>query len=95
MSCKPFKADHDAAQLQRLTLYLMNNLLQEMLFCNFMLTCESHGCREFFEFDEVAADPIDAWSIRAAAVAQSDGWVIGHTGLVKCPKCAAAALESR
>jgi hypothetical protein len=73
----------------------MNNLLQEMLFCNFMLTCETHDCREFFEFDEVAVEPMDAWSIRAAVIAESQGWVIGHTGLVKCPKCAAIALENR
>jgi hypothetical protein len=67
----------------------MNGLLQEMLFCEFMLKCESSGCREFFEFDEVATDPMEAWSERAAAAAEISGWTVGHTGLVKCPTCAA------
>jgi len=67
----------------------MNNLIQEMLFCEFMLVCESSDCREFFEFDEVAQDPMEAWSKRAAAEAERSGWGIGHTGLVKCPKCLA------
>jgi hypothetical protein len=65
----------------------MNNLLQEMLFCEFMLVCESHACRDFFEFDEVAHEPMEEWSMRAAAAANSCGWTIGHTGLVKCPTC--------
>lgn len=68
----------------------MYNLIQEMLFCEFMLVCETHDCRAFFEFDEVATEPMEAWSHRAAAAAQSCGWAIGHTGLVKCPACAAA-----
>jgi hypothetical protein len=70
--------------------YLMDDLLEEMLFCEFMLVCESHDCREFFEFEEVANDPMDAWAKRAAIEARSQGWTIGHTGLVKCAKCAAA-----
>jgi hypothetical protein len=70
----------------------MNNLLQEMLFCQFFLACETHDCREGFEFDEVAVEPMEEWSGRAAAMAKSCGWTIGHTGLVKCPKCASAAL---
>lgn len=41
----------------------MNNLLQEMLYCEMLLTCETYGCREFFEFEEVASDPMEAWSI--------------------------------
>jgi hypothetical protein len=69
----------------------MNDLLQETLFFEFMLVCESHECRAFFEFDEVAVEPMDAWSIRAAAAAKSAGWGIGHTGLVKCPQCLAKA----
>lgn len=69
---------------------MMDGLLQEMLYCEFMLKCESHGCREFFEFDEVATEPMQEWSQRAAATAQSMGWTVGHTGLVKCPKCAAS-----
>jgi hypothetical protein len=68
----------------------MNNLLQEMLICEFMLVCETSGCREFFEFDEVASEPMEEWSVRAAAAAKTFGWTIGHTGLVKCPTCAAA-----
>jgi len=68
----------------------MDDLLQEMLFCEFMLVCETHDCRAFFEFDEVANEPMQAWSIRAAAAAKSAGWAIGHTGLVKCPTCAAS-----
>ena len=67
----------------------MNNLLQEMLFCEYMLVCETHDCRNFFEFDEVANDPMEAWSQRAAIGAEGAGWTIGHTGLVKCPTCAA------
>lgn len=70
----------------------MNNILHEMLFCEFMLVCESHDCRNFFEFDEVACEPMEAWADRATASAQACGWAIGHTGLVKCPKCAAAGL---
>lgn len=69
----------------------MDNLLEEMLFCEGMLVCESYDCRAFFEFDEVANDPMEAWSIRASAMARSCGWTIGHTGLVKCPQCAPAA----
>ena len=65
----------------------MNQLLQEMLFCEFMLVCESHDCRQFFEFEEVANDPMEEWSNRAAAAAQASGWGVGHTGLVKCPAC--------
>ena len=68
----------------------MDGLLQEMLFCEYMLKCESTGCRAFFEFDEVASEPMEAWSQRAAAEAERAGWKIGHTGLVKCPACAAA-----
>ena len=64
-----------------------------MLFCECMLVCETHDCREFFEFDEVANDPMQAWSERAAAEAESSGWKIGHTGLVKCPKCASAPRD--
>jgi hypothetical protein len=65
----------------------MNDLLQEMLFCEFMLKCESSGCRAFFEFEEVAAEPMEPWSQRAALEATRLGWKIGHTGLVKCPQC--------
>lgn len=65
----------------------MGGLLEEMLFCEFMLKCESNNCREFFEFDEVANDPMEAWAKRAAAEAERCGWKVGHTGLVKCPKC--------
>jgi hypothetical protein len=68
----------------------MENLLEEMLFCECMLVCETHDCRAFFEFDEVACEPMEDWSRRAAAVARESGWAIGHTGLVKCPQCAAA-----
>jgi len=70
----------------------MDALLQEMLYCECMLVCESSNCREFFEFDEVANEPMQAWSARAAAAAQTCGWGIGHTGLVKCPRCLAAVL---
>jgi hypothetical protein len=68
----------------------MDNLLQEMLVCELLLLCETHGCNETFEPEEPPHDPIEAWSVRAAAAAQSRGWAMGHTGLVKCPKCAAA-----
>ena len=65
----------------------MTDLLQEMLFCQSLLVCESYDCRNFFEFDEVANDPMEAWSERAAVAAEGAGWKIGHTGLVKCPTC--------
>jgi hypothetical protein len=68
----------------------MNNLLHETLICQSMLVCESYDCREFFEFDEVACEPMEEWAARATAGAEGCGWKIGHTGLVKCPKCAAA-----
>jgi hypothetical protein len=68
---------------------MMNDLLEEMLFCEFMLVCESYDCRAFFEFEEVAHDPMEAWSKRAAVAARECGWTIGHTGLVKCATCAA------
>lgn len=71
----------------------MNNLLEEMLFCECMLVCETHDCRAFFEFDEVASEPMEEWSVRAAAAAKDIGWTIGHTGLVKCPQCAAKPRE--
>lgn len=67
------------------------NLIQEMLFCECMLVCETHDCRNFFEFEEVAAEPMEEWSRRAAAAAEAGGWGVGHTGLVKCPRC----LEKR
>lgn len=67
----------------------MNDLLQEMLYCEFMLKCESSNCREFFEFEEVATEPMEEWSERAAAAAHAARWTIGHTGLVKCARCAA------
>ncbi len=67
----------------------MINLLEEMLFCELMLNCETTGCRELFEPDEPPHEPMDAWSQRAAAAATSSGWAIGHTGLVKCPSCLA------
>ncbi|MEO7496337.1 MAG: hypothetical protein ABIT83_06815 [Massilia sp.] len=68
----------------------MNNLLEEMLFCEFMLTCETHDCRAFFENEEVATEPMEEWAARAAEAARQAGWTIGHTGLVKCSACAAA-----
>ena len=68
---------------------MLNNLLEEMLFCEFMLVCESHDCRAFFEFEEVANDPMEEWAVRAAVAARACGWTIGRTGLVKCAKCAA------
>lgn len=68
----------------------MNNLLQEMLYCECLLMCETHDCRAHFECDEVANDPMEAWSRRAATAAEAAGWKIGHTGLVKCPQCAPA-----
>ena len=61
-----------------------------MLFCEFMLVCESYDCRAFFEFEEVAVEPMQAWSERAVVAARAAGWAIGHTGLVKCAQCAAA-----
>lgn len=67
----------------------MNDLLQEMLYCEYMLKCESSQCRNFFEFDEVATEPMEEWSKRAAVAAEAAGWKIGHTGLVKCPVCSA------
>lgn len=69
----------------------MDGLLQEMLYCEFMLKCETSTCRAFFEFDEVATEPMDDWSRRAASEAEQIGWTIGHTGLVICPQCSAAA----
>lgn len=67
----------------------MKNLLQEMLYCEFLLKCETSNCREFFECDEVATEPLEDWSARAVVLAEECGWTIGHTGLVKCPKCTA------
>jgi hypothetical protein len=72
----------------------MFGLIQEMLFCEYMLKCESSHCRAFFEFDEVAAEPMEAWSERAAAEAGQVGWTVGPTGLVKCAACAAAARDA-
>lgn len=68
----------------------MNNLLEEMLFCETLLNCETTGCREMFEPDEPPHEPMEDWSKRAAAQAGNAGWSIGHTGLVKCPGCLAA-----
>lgn len=68
----------------------MDGLLQEMLYYEFMLKCETSNCREFFEFDKVAVEPIDEWSQRATAEAEKCGWTVGHTGLVKCARCDAA-----
>ncbi|CAN5471462.1 hypothetical protein BH11PSE11_BH11PSE11_04850 [soil metagenome] len=67
----------------------MNDLMQEMLYCELLLLCETTGCNAIFESEEPAHEPIEAWCIRAASAAQSIGWTIGHTGLVKCPKCSA------
>lgn len=68
----------------------MDNLLEEMLFCETLLNCESSGCHNMFEPTEPAHEPMEAWSKRAAAQALLSGWAIGRTGLVKCPACAAA-----
>ena len=68
----------------------MDNLLEEMLFCETVLVCETGGCRAMFEPGEPAHEPMDAWSTRAAAEAVAAGWAIGRTGLVKCPACSAA-----
>jgi hypothetical protein len=65
----------------------MINLLEEMLFCETMLNCETTGCRELFEPGEPPHEPIEAWSQRAAVAAKAGGWGIGPTGLVKCPLC--------
>jgi hypothetical protein len=65
----------------------MEDLLEEMLYCEFMLVCETHDCRNFFEFEEVAREPMEDWARRAAVEARRCGWAIGHTGLVKCPAC--------
>ena len=67
----------------------MDNLIEEMLYCETLLNCESTGCRGMFEPDEPAHDPMDAWSRRAATQALEAGWAIGNTGLVKCPACIA------
>ena len=67
----------------------MENLLEEMLYCETMLNCETTGCRAMFEPDEPPHDPMEAWSKRAAAQAVEAGWAIGKTGLVKCPECMA------
>jgi hypothetical protein len=67
----------------------MNNLLEEMLYCELLLMCETHGCGQIFESEEPPHDPIEEWAKRAAAKAESSGWAIGRTGLVKCPACAA------
>ena len=69
----------------------MDGLLQEMLLYEFMLKCETSNCREFFEFDEVANEPMGEWARRAVVDAEKRGWTVGHTGLVKCPLCAADA----
>ena len=66
----------------------MDGLSQEMLQYEFMLKCETSNCREFFEFDEVANEPMDDWARRATAEAHKFGWTVGHKGLVKCRLCA-------
>ena len=65
----------------------MINLLEEMLFCETMLNCETTGCRALFEPEEPPHEPMEAWSQRAAEAAKECGWGIGRTGLVKCPSC--------
>jgi hypothetical protein len=35
-----------------------------------VLKCESSGCRDFFEFGEVATEPMEDWSKKAAAEAE-------------------------
>ncbi len=68
----------------------MINLLEEMLYCETLLNCETTGCRGQFDPREPAHEPMDAWSQRAAVEAVASGWGIGRTGLVKCPDCLAA-----
>ncbi len=68
----------------------MINLLEEMLFCETLLMCETTGCHAVFEPEEPPHEPMDAWSVRAAAKAVDAGWAIGRTGLVKCPACMTA-----
>jgi hypothetical protein len=68
----------------------MINLLEEMLFCEWMLNCETTGCYATFEPEEPPHDPMEPWSQRAAEKAVEAGWSIGRTGLVKCPACIAA-----
>ena len=68
----------------------MDNLLEEMLFCETMLNCESSDCRVLFEPAEPPHEPMDDWSRRAAVEAAAAGWGVGRTGLVKCPACIAA-----
>ncbi len=67
----------------------MENLLEEMLYCETMLNCETTGCRALFEPAEPPHEPMEAWSKRAAAQAVDAGWAVGRTGLVKCPACIA------
>jgi hypothetical protein len=68
----------------------MINLLEEMLFCELLLNCETTGCYAMFEPDEPPHEPMEEWSKRGAAKAVAAGWAIGRTGLVKCPACMAA-----
>jgi hypothetical protein len=68
----------------------MTDLLEEMLFCEWLLNCETSGCRTLFEPAEPPHEPMEAWAHRAALAAVAGGWAIGNTGLVKCPACMAA-----
>lgn len=68
----------------------MINLLEEMLFCEWMLNCETTQCRKVFEPELPPHEPMEAWAAEGAAQASAAGWGIGRTGLVKCPACMAA-----
>ena len=68
----------------------MINLLEEMLFCETMLNCETSSCRALFEPPEPPHEPMEPWAGRAAQAAQAASWGVGRTGLVKCPACLSA-----
>ncbi len=67
----------------------MTDLLEEMLFCEWMLTCETTLCRNVFEPATPPHEPMAPWAAQGAAEAVAAGWAIGRTGLVKCPACLA------
>jgi hypothetical protein len=65
--------------------------LVDKLYAELIIGCEAEGCHEVFLPTEMASDPVEPWSVRAAAEAESLGWSLSPMAMVLCPKCSRSA----
>jgi len=59
--------------------------LIEKLYAEVVVGCETGGCRETFVSSEDPAEPVEAWSVRAAIEADRLGWTVSVAGKLRCP----------